>query len=113
MLPRGTPQLNSNLTNINRKAQRKIEAAQRKKRNDVLKPLQQELIELEKNIAEYEAAQTALTSHMSDPATAGDAEKMQQASSAYQALGEKLENTFSRWGEVSDSIEQLEAQLKS
>ena len=77
----------------------------------MLKPLQKELEELEKNIAEYEAAQAALTSHMSAPDVAGDAEKMQQASTAYQALGEKLENTFSRWGEVSDQIEQLETKL--
>ena len=96
---------------VNRKEQRKLEAAQRKKRNDVLKPLQSELEELEKNIAEYEAAQAALTSHMSAPETAGDAEKMQQASSAFQALSEKLENTFSRWGEVSDQIEKLESEL--
>ncbi|MBK1853496.1 ABC-F family ATP-binding cassette domain-containing protein [Verrucomicrobiaceae bacterium 5K15] len=103
----------SNAPVVNRKEQRKIEAEQRKKRNDVLKPLQKELEELEKNIAEYEAAQAALTSHMSAPETAGDADKMQQASSAYQALSEKLENTFSRWGDVSDQIEQLEAELNS
>ena len=107
-----TPVSNNPATSgVNRKEQRKIEAAQRKQRNDVLKPLQKELEELEKNIAEYEAAQAALTSHMSAPDVAGDAEKMQQASTAYQALGEKLENTFSRWGEVSDQIEQLETKL--
>ena len=102
---------NPSTSGVNRKEQRKIEAAQRKQRNDVLKPLQKELEELEKNIAEYEAAQAALTSHMSAPDVAGYAEKMQQASTAYQALGEKLENTFSRWGEVSDQIEQLETKL--
>lgn len=102
---------NSSTSGVNRKEQRKLEAELRKKRNDVLKPLQRELEELENSIAEYEAAQAALTTHMSAPDTAGDAEKMQQASSAYQALGEKLENAFSHWGEVSDKIEKLDAEL--
>ncbi|MGB1259511.1 MAG: ABC transporter C-terminal domain-containing protein, partial [Akkermansiaceae bacterium] len=97
----------------NRKEQRKLEAAARKKRNDVLKPLHSELSTLEQQIAEFEAAQAALTTHMSAPETAADADKMQQATSAYQALSEKLENTFSRWGEVSDAIEKAEAELGS
>jgi len=96
---------------VNRKEQRKIEAEQRKLRNGVLKPLQKELVELEKNIAEYEAAQAALTTHMSAPEISGDADQMQQSSSAFQALGEKLEKTFSRWEEVTSEIEKLETKL--
>ena len=95
----------------NRKEQRKLEAAKRQQRNNVLKPLQTELAELEESIAEYEAAQATLTGHMSDPAIAGDAEKMQQATSAYQSLREKLETSISRWGELSDAIEKTEAKL--
>ncbi|MBT8045109.1 MAG: ABC-F family ATP-binding cassette domain-containing protein, partial [Verrucomicrobiae bacterium] len=76
---------------INRKEQRKREAAERKKRHDALKPLQTELEELEKNIAEYEAAQATLTGHMSDPEVASDGDKMQQATAAYQTITEKLE----------------------
>ncbi len=96
---------------VNRKEQRKIDAEKRRKRTDVLKPLQTELGQLEKSISEFEAAQSALTAHMSDPATTSDSDKMQQASAAYQALSEKLEHTFSRWGEVSSAIEKLEAEL--
>ena len=98
-------------TGGNRKEQRKLEAARRQQRTQVLKPLQDELQELERQISEYEAAQTSLTAHMSDPATAGDAEKMQQASSAYKAISEKLEAAITRWGEVSDAIEKAEAEL--
>ena len=98
-------------TGGNRKEQRKLEAARRQQRTQVLKPLQDELQELERQISEYEAAQTSLTGHMSDPATAGDAEKMQQASSAYKAISEKLEAAITRWGEVSDAIEKAEAEL--
>ena len=99
------------VTNINRKEQRKREAAIRQKRNNTLKPLEKELAELEQNIAEYEAAQSALTEHMSNPETAGDAEKMQQASSAFQSISEKLETAITRWGIVSDEIEKLETQF--
>ncbi|MGB2402424.1 MAG: ABC-F family ATP-binding cassette domain-containing protein [Akkermansiaceae bacterium] len=95
----------------NRKEQRKLEAARRQQRTKVLKPLQNELEELEGQISEYESAQKTLTGHMSDPATAGDAEKMQQASSAYKTIAEKLEAAISRWGEVSDAIEKAEAEL--
>ena len=96
----------------NRKEQRKIEAANRKKRNDILKPLQKELTTLESQIEEFEAAQTTLTQHMSDPTMAGDPEKLQQASSAYQSISEKLEHTYTRWAEVNEQIEQLEKELK-
>lgn len=95
----------------NRKEQRKIEAAQRKKRNDVLKPLQTELTELESNIAEYESAQATLTEHMSDPEIASDGDKMQQATTAYQNITEKLETAITRWGEVSDKIEKFSSSL--
>ncbi len=49
---------------------------------------------------------------MSDPKTSADAEKLQQASSAYQSLGEKLEHAYTRWDEVNDQIEKLEAELR-
>jgi ATP-binding cassette subfamily F protein 3 len=98
-------------TGINRKEQRKLEAEKRQKRTQVLKPLQTELESLENSIAEFESAQAALTQHMSEPETAGNAEKMQQASHAYQALSEKLENAYTRWGEINDLIEKLEKEL--
>lgn len=95
----------------NRREQRKLEAARRQQRASILKPLQQEAQELESKIGEYEAAQATLTDHMSDPLTAADAGKMQQASSAYQAISDKLEAAITRWGELSDAIEKTEADL--
>jgi len=95
----------------NRKEQRKIEAEKRRKRTEVLKPLQTELEKHENNITEFEAAQIAVTQHMSDPEISADADKLQQASSAYASLGEKLEHAYSRWDEVNDQIEKLEAEL--
>ena len=107
----GSTSATSATTGANRKEQRKLEAAKRQQRTTILKPLQSELEQLEHNITEYETAQTTLTEYMSAPDTTGDAEKMQQASSAYQALTDKLEAAISRWGEVSDAIEKAEAEL--
>ena len=107
----GSPSATSATTGANRKEQRKLEAAKRQQRTTILKPLQSELEQLEHNITEYETAQTTLTEYMSAPDTTGDAEKMQQASSAYLALTDKLEAAISRWGEVSDAIEKAEAEL--
>lgn len=110
--PSGNAQANNpSNTGVNRKQQRKIEAEKRQKRTQVLKPLQTELEQTEKNIAEFEAAQATLTQHMSEPETAGDAEKLQQASHAYQLLGEKLESAYTRWDELNEQIETLEAEL--
>ena len=95
----------------NRKEQRKIEAEKRRKRADVLNPLKSKLESFEQNITEFESAQTALTLHMSEPETAADATKLQEASHAYQLLGEKLENAYSHWDETNDQIEKLEAEL--
>ena len=111
---KGLPTTNNSNTptgSVNRKEQRKIEAEKRRKRSEVLKPLQTELETLENNIAEFESAQTALTQHMSDPEVSADADKLQQASNAYQALSEKLEKAYTRWDEINDKIEKLEAEL--
>lgn len=106
-----TTAASTSTSGANRKEQRKIEAEKRRKRTEVLKPLQTELEKYENNIAEFETAQTALTQHMSDPETSADAEKLQQAASAYASLGEKLEHAYTRWDEVNEQIEKLEAEL--
>ena len=102
---------NSANAGTNRKEQRKIEAEKRRKRTEVLKPLQTELESLEHDISKFETAQVTLTQHMSDPETSADADKLQQASAAYQSLSEKLEQTYTHWGEINDRIEKLESEL--
>ncbi|GAA5496148.1 putative ABC transporter ATP-binding protein YheS [Rubritalea halochordaticola] len=96
---------------VSRKEQRRLEAEIRQKRNKVLKPLQEEFEKLEGSIGEIEAAQATLTEHMSKPDVASDSAKMQEASAAYQNLSNKLEKAYSRWSELSDEIEKLEATL--
>ena len=96
---------------LSRKDQRKIDAELRQKRNSILKPLEVELVSLENEIAEIEEAQATLTKHMSTPEVSTDGEKMQEASIAYQNLSDKLEKTYSRWTEVSDSIEKFNEKI--
>ena len=93
------------------KYQRKLEAAQREKRNKVLKPLEQEFEEVEKKIAELEGAQATLTEQLSSPEVAGDADQFRQVSEAIAKLAKSLENGYSRWDELSDEIDQVKEEL--
>ena len=96
---------------LSRKEQRRLDAEKREKRNKVLKPLEAEFEKVEESIAEIEAAQATLTQHMSSPEVAADAEKMLEASTAYQNLSEKLEKAYSCWSELSDEIERVTEEL--
>ncbi|OYV05718.1 MAG: ABC transporter ATP-binding protein, partial [Verrucomicrobiales bacterium VVV1] len=95
----------------NRKDQRRLDAENRQKRTQVLKPLEDELGTLEKKIAELEAAQVTLTAHLSEPSVAGDPDQFRQATQAVANVTQGLENAYSRWGELSAEIETLTAKL--
>lgn len=114
----GTPQSKSKPSNTNssgkklsRKEQRKRDADIREKRSKVLKPLQEELGQVELKIAEAEKSQASLTQHMSTPEVTADSAKMQEASTAYAAIGSKLSQHFSKWEDLTAKIEKLEAEL--
>jgi ATP-binding cassette subfamily F protein 3 len=95
----------------NRKDQRRQDAELRQKRAQVLKPLENEFATVESKIAELEAAQATLTDHLSDSAIAADPEKFRQATQAVAKVTQSLEVAYSRWSELSDQIETLQAQL--
>jgi ATP-binding cassette subfamily F protein 3 len=95
----------------NRKDQRRQDAELRQKRAQVLKPLENEFATVESKIAELEAAQATLTGHLSDQAIAADPDKFRQASQAVANVTQSLEIAYSRWSELSDQIEKLQAQL--
>jgi ATP-binding cassette subfamily F protein 3 len=96
---------------ISRKDQRRIEAEARELRTKVLKPLENELEALEARIAEYEAAQTTLSTALSSEEVAGDADQLHQTSLAVARITSALETSYSRWGELSDEIEKTRAKL--
>jgi len=95
----------------NRKDQRRQDAELRQKRAQVLKPLENEFATVEAKIAELEAAQATLTDHLSDPVIAADPDKFRQATQAVANVTQSLEVAYSRWSELSDQIETLQAQL--
>ncbi len=100
------PQLSS-------KERRKRDAAKREKRNKVLKPLQAEFQKTETNIAELEAAQATLTTHLESPEVSAHPQKLRETTQAYEALSKKLQNAYSKWEDLSAQIETLEAELNS
>jgi ATP-binding cassette subfamily F protein 3 len=96
---------------LSRKEQRKLEAEKRQKRNNVLKPLQDEFTTVEKTISELEARKVTLTTEMGSPEVMADPKKTQTTSEAYQKLTTKLDNAISRWSKLSEEIEVLEASI--
>jgi ATP-binding cassette subfamily F protein 3 len=98
-------------TSASRKDQRRQEAEARETRNKLLKPLEAELETLEARIAELEAAQATLTAALSSEEVAADAEKFRQTSNAIGNLSTALENSYSRWGDLSDEISKLREKL--
>lgn len=96
---------------LSSKERRKLEAAKREKRNKVLTPLQSEFEKTESSIAELEAAQSTLTTHLESPEVSSDPEKLRETTNAYEAISKKLETAYSKWEDLSDQIEKLEAEL--
>ncbi len=98
---------------INRKDQRRAEAAQRELRSKLLKPLENEFEALETKIGELEGAQATLTAQLSSPEVAADPEKFRQVSEAIANLGKALSAHYSKWDELSDEIERVKAKLEA
>jgi ATP-binding cassette subfamily F protein 3 len=101
----------SNSASISRKDQRRQDAEARELRNKLLKPLENELETLETRIAEFEAAQATLTSALSTEEIAANPDKFREATNAVAKITTALENSYSRWGELSDEIEKVRAKL--
>lgn len=98
-----------NNSGVNRREQRRIEAEAREARNKVIKPLELELETLENSISELESAQATLSQALSDPVTAADPDRFQQASHALTKVTKSLESAYTRWGELSDQLEKARA----
>ncbi len=96
---------------VSRKDQRRADAEAREMRNKLLKPLESELEALEGKIAEFEAAQSALTAALSNPEIAADPDKFRDTTNAVANITTALENSYTRWGELSDEIEKVKTKL--
>ena len=62
-------------------------------------------------IAELEAAQATLTAALSSEEIAADPDKLREVTNAVSKITIALENSYSRWGELSDEIEKVREKL--
>jgi ATP-binding cassette subfamily F protein 3 len=112
--PGGTsPKSSATAPPLSSKERRQRDAALRDKRNKVLKPLQHEFESVEKAIGEFEAAQATLTAHLESPEVMADPDKLRETTQAFEAISQKLEKAYSKWEDLSTSIEALEAELNA
>ncbi len=94
-----------------RKDQKRIEAEQRQLRTQVLKPLEDELVTLEKRIADLEAAQANATADLSKPEVVASPAKFRLVSNTVEQVTQRLEASITRWEELTVEIEQVKAKL--
>ncbi|MDF1753271.1 MAG: ABC-F family ATP-binding cassette domain-containing protein [Verrucomicrobiales bacterium] len=94
----------------NRKEQRRLEAEARQAKAKKLKPLKEEFEKVEAEIGKYEKEKEVLTRKLMDPEFfKTEAAAATEASTRLSQLDGLLEKTFSRWSELSEKIEELEA----
>jgi ATP-binding cassette subfamily F protein 3 len=79
------------------KERRQREAREREARNQRLRPIKNEIAQLEKRIGELEAEQKEIEPKLADPAFYGDFAKSGPMLAKYQQNREKLEELYARW----------------
>jgi ATP-binding cassette subfamily F protein 3 len=90
------------------KEQRQLAATQRKALLDQKRPLKKELDQVDARLASLQKEQTQLHEQLS---TQGDASAIAQAGKRLKEVDEALETLEMRWLELSQALEQIEAQL--
>ena len=108
-IPKASPKKENNTPSVNRKDQRKAEAAARQ----ALAPLKSDLEKLEDEIAIIEAKQATLSTQLSLPEVATDTDKFQETTTQLATLTDKLNKAYSRWDTLTAEIEALEATLSA
>ena len=96
---------------VSRKDQKRIEAEQRQLRTQVLKPLEDELVTLEKRIADFETAQANATADLSKPEVVASPAKFRLVTNTVEQITQKLESAISRWEALTEEIEAVKAKL--
>ncbi|MCB1236831.1 MAG: ABC-F family ATP-binding cassette domain-containing protein, partial [Verrucomicrobiae bacterium] len=91
---------------LNRREQRRLEAQQRQKRAETLKPLQQKLAAVEARIAAMESEKNTLTEKLVDPEFfKSAADEARAATERFHALEGELESAYSEWSAVTEELE--------
>ena len=97
----------------NRKDARRARELARQQRNKVLKPLQQELEQVETDIAEKDERKELISAELENPANMSDNQKLMELTQEYQQLERESEALYTRWEELSEEIELKTAELEA
>ena len=97
----------------NRKDARRAREMARQQRNKVLKPLQQELEQVETDIAEKDERKELISAELENPANMSDNQKLMELTQEYQQLERESEALYTRWEELSEEIELKTAELEA
>ena len=96
-----------------RREKRRAEAEIRRKKAQMLKPLQQELAEVETAIAAREQRKGEIAGALGQPDILTDNERLMELTQEFQANERNLEAAFSRWAELSEEIERVSAGIEA
>lgn len=97
----------------NRKDARRAREMARQQRNKILKPLQQELEQVEAHIATKDERKECISAELENPANMSDNQKLMELTQEYQQLERETETLYSRWEELSVEIELKTAELEA
>ncbi len=97
----------------NRKDARRAREMARQQRNKVLKPLQQELEQVETTIAARDERKEVISAELERPENMYDNQKLMELTQEYQQLERETEALYTRWEELSEEIELKTAELES
>jgi ATP-binding cassette subfamily F protein 3 len=92
---------------------RRREAEERNALNARLRPVRQQIADLEARIAGLEAQQKEIEPQLADPALYNDFPRARPLMVTYDANKQALEELYTSWGEAQQSLEGLEAELKA
>ena len=97
----------------NRKDARRAREMARQQRNRVLKPLQQELEQVEADIAEKDERKESISAELENPVNMSDNQKLMELTQEYQQLERESEALYTRWEVLSEQIELKTAELEA
>ena len=97
----------------NRKDARRAREMARQQRNKVLKPLQQELEQVESAIALKDERKEAVSAELERPENMCDNQRLMELTQEYQLLERETEALYTRWEELSEEIELKTAELEA
>ncbi|MBR6575635.1 MAG: ATP-binding cassette domain-containing protein [Akkermansia sp.] len=97
----------------NRKDARRAREMARQQRNKVLKPLQQELEQVESAIALKDERKEDVSAELERPENMCDNQRLMELTQEYQLLERETETLYTRWEELSEEIELKTAELEA